>query len=42
MAKGYWIGRVDVKNGEGYKPCRGQCSYLQKIWRTIHRANRQI
>jgi uncharacterized protein (DUF1330 family) len=20
MAKGYWIGRVDVKNDEGYKP----------------------
>ena len=20
MAKGYWIGRVDVKNEEGYKP----------------------
>ena len=20
MAKGYWIGRVDVKNGEGFKP----------------------
>lgn len=20
MAKGYWIGRVDVRNDEGYKP----------------------
>jgi uncharacterized protein (DUF1330 family) len=20
MAKGYWIGRIDVKNDEGYKP----------------------
>jgi len=20
MAKGYWIGRIDVHNGEGYKP----------------------
>ena len=21
MPKGYWIGRVDVKSDEGYKPC---------------------
>ena len=26
MPKGYWIGRVDVSNDEGYKRlCRGQC-----------------
>ena len=36
MPKGYWIGRVDVKNEEGLQAlCRRQCGDLQEVWRTL-------
>jgi uncharacterized protein (DUF1330 family) len=49
MAKGYWIGRVDVKNEEGYKPyAAANPAIFQKIrwplfgtWRQIRRCGRQ-
>ena len=34
MAKGYWIGRVEVNNDEGYKPyARGEPGDLQEVRR---------
>lgn len=32
MAKGYWIGRVDVKNEEGYKPYAAANAAIFKKW----------
>jgi uncharacterized protein (DUF1330 family) len=32
MAKGYWIGRVDVHNEEGYKPYREANGPIFKKW----------
>ena len=32
MAKGYWIGRVDVHNDEGYKPYAAANGPIFQIW----------
>jgi uncharacterized protein (DUF1330 family) len=32
MAKGYWIGRVDVHNEEGYKPYMAANAAIFKKW----------
>lgn len=32
MAKGYWVGRVDVKNEEGYKPYAAANAAIFKKW----------
>jgi uncharacterized protein (DUF1330 family) len=32
MAKGYWIGRVDVHNDEGYKPYAAANGAIFKKW----------
>jgi uncharacterized protein (DUF1330 family) len=32
MAKGYWIGRVDVNNDEGYKPYAAANAAIFKKW----------
>ena len=43
MAKGYWIGRVDVKNEEGYKPyAAGNPAIFKKFGgRFVVRAGKQ-
>ena len=43
MAKGYWIGRVDVSSEEGYQAlCRRQSRDLPQVWRPLRGARRQI
>ncbi len=43
MAKGYWIGRVDVHDEDGYKPyAAANPGDLQEIWRPLRGARRQV
>ncbi len=43
MPKGYWIGRVDVKSDEGYKPyAMGNAGHLQEIRRPLRDPGGQV
>ena len=43
MAKGYWIGRVDVSSDEGYKPYAvANRSDLQEMRWPLRRSGRQV
>ena len=43
MAKGYWIGRVEVNNEEGYKPyAAANPAIFKKFGAQVRRARRQV
>ena len=43
MAKGYWIGRVDVNNPEGYKAyAAANAAIFKKFGATLRGARRQV